>query len=411
MLDKLKKPSILFALIAIGFLIGEFDRIGDFKIFLMASEAWSLGENIYTRGYVHGFGYYYSPLFAILIHPLTYLPEHVAGLCWNALSFLMLWRSLQIIMDMLNVEPALRNRLLFLGTLAFIFPIYENFHMTQMSAFMLYAMLEGVHQISSNKRNVLGAAIIALAINIKLLPLVLIPYLIFRTRYRAGALVLVFVGLSLLAPALFTGWENNLELHRAWFKKIDPSTEQNIIDLAEPEFHSVTSFLSALFTDQRNEYELSYRRHLTVLPIDTLKLIIQLTRLLLVAFTLYFLRWIPFKQAPNNKHRLWELAYLCAVIPLIFPHQQVYGFYLCLPAAIYLVHQLISSKTESQKQRTIQVLALSAFFIINLELVAGFLREHLWYLKSLTYGTFVLILALALAVPRENPLAIKDSNN
>ena len=43
---------------------------------------------------------------------------------------------------------------------------------------MLWACLESIHQIR-NKRDLKGAVILALAINIKILPIVFLPYLIY----------------------------------------------------------------------------------------------------------------------------------------------------------------------------------------------------------------------------------------
>ena len=99
-MKKSRISALLFVVFAIVFLIVEFNRIGDFKIFLLASEALGNNDNIYSRYYIAGFRYFYSPLFAVLIYPLTLIPDVVSGAIWNLISFMMLGRTFWLIQKM-----------------------------------------------------------------------------------------------------------------------------------------------------------------------------------------------------------------------------------------------------------------------------------------------------------------------
>lgn len=416
MLQIIKKNPLttIFTLFTIIFLIAEYKVLGDFSIFLLASEALGNGEDIYAIRYLYGFQYFYSPLFAVLLYPLTLIPKEAAGLIWNLLSFGMLARTFVLIRQLFIPSTTLKlTKLQLIVALAMIFPIYSNFHATQMSAFILYAILESINLIIYKKKYLLGGALLALAINIKLLPLVFIPYFVYRKKFSAVLYTLIFTVIYLIAPIPFLGFETNYQLHLGWLETINPLKDANIIDLNERGLHSLTSLISTWFTDYRNPYELTYRRHIMLLDIETIGLIINTARLALVLFTIYFLRTMPFQPAKSKLHRFWEVSYLSILIPLIFPHQQVYAFYLLLPAAYYVIYYLTSIKLafdKSWKINLIYSLAILAFLFINLELILGLYRKVFWFYKLLSYGSLLLLVVLTICHPKYLENKIEKSN-
>ena len=388
---------------AIVFLIAEYSRIGDFEIFLRASVALGNNEDIYKISYIHGFKYFYSPLFAVFIYPLTLIPSSLAGLIWNSLSFFLLARIFWLISEMFlkNFQIDIK-KIQTLTFIAVLLPVYANFHATQMSVFVLYSIIECLYQIRKNKYPVFGAAILALAINIKILPIVIIPYLLYRKEFKAIILTLIFTLIYLIIPGLLLGMKTNLELHLSWLRLIDPTTTINIIDLNERGLHSVTSLVSSLFTDYTNPYELTIKRNILNLNESTVSLIITIIRSFLILFTLYFLRTLPFRKQKNPLFVFWEVSYICLVIPLIFPHQQIYAFLLILPAAYYLVFYFMNAKPSyinKWKFHLVKGLGIGAFLIINLQLILGMYREIFWHFKTITYGVILLMIVLAFCVP------------
>jgi len=388
-------------LVGIIFLLAELKRVSDFGIFLQASKDLALGKDIYQIWYGVGFRYYYSPLFALLLRPLTLLPPYLAASLWSVLSMILLIRTIALLHAYV---PRIENRgrlnlLLVICTSALL---YANFHNNQMTAFLLWAIIECIEQFRKG-RWILGSFILALGINIKLLPIVLVPYLVYRTKYKAAVLTILFMVIFWLVPAVFIGWDYNMKLLHSYWNYINPTLKQNVIDIDEPGLLSISSLVTTWFTDQFSINELGYRRHFIVLPNQMIGYLILLVRLCIIFFALHFLKWPPFHKARSRTHELWELSFLCLVTPLIFPHQQNYGFVLILPAVFYILY---SFKSDASPARTWQKwLFVFSVLLINAGLLFGPYKFLFWNYKVLTYG----VLMLGLIIAFLSPLKEKES--
>lgn len=398
--------GILYALLGLAFIMAEFHRIGDFDIFLLASEALGEGKNIYTTTYVSGFHYYYSPFFAILLQPLAALPHHVAGAIWNGLSLLLLARLFHVFVKMYLSEHEKAPLIVLLSFLGCAFPLYSNFHMTQMSVLILYSLFECLYQAGHKDRPLLAGLLLGFTLSIKIIPIVLIPYLLYRGFFKAAVYTVLSVILFLALPIPFIGYESTAELTSSWFELINPVQKDHLLDNRERGFHSLTTLFTTLLTSDSYEEAFGMGRNIASLEAKTVTFIIQAARALLLLGTFWFLRTLPFRKALNTQHSLSELAYICLITPLIFPHQQAYGFLLILPAVLYLMHYLVSNWNLLRESRSFQIvfaIALLGFLVVNLELIYGEYRKWYWYFKTLTYGTLVLLAALALSRPKVSP--------
>ena len=93
----------------------------------------------------------------------------------------------------------------------------------------------------------------------------------------------------------------------------------------------------------------------------------------------------------------WELSYILAITPLVFPQQRSYGFLLLFPAVAYLMYQLFFSGISRKKGlKTAFILIL---LLLNLELLLGNFREYYWHFKTLTYASLMLLGLLAMMPP------------
>lgn len=73
----------------------------DFDVFLDAAQKLAKGENIYQPPFYHGLQYYYSVLFAMLLIPFS-SNTYIAAVAWSLLSFIWLYRGLQLIISYLD---------------------------------------------------------------------------------------------------------------------------------------------------------------------------------------------------------------------------------------------------------------------------------------------------------------------
>lgn len=410
---KLRIAAGVGLVILLAYLILLATHHGDFRVFLKAGKMVLSGENPYniwipTKGDNKAL-YFYSPLFALITGAFSSVHRFVPNLIWLLASAYWTWRCLIIGSEQLQLHRLSGKARGIILTLAIVFIVrfwIDNMKMIQMTLFMLWAILESLHQIEKGNRW-RGSILLALAINVKVLPIVLLPYLIYRSRWREAGLTVLGLGFFLILPALFLGWDFNLQLLGGWWEAIDPTRESHELEL-ELGPHSLTALIPNLLMD--TEGVLDYPRHIVNLAPEKAKMVLQAVRLLLIGFTLYFLGFPPGKSKSNGR-RFWETAYLCLVIPLIFPHMQKYNFVLCLPAALWLVSWLWQHPKMQRGKRWWLVISLFmlSFALMTLTtdgLIGRDLNRITQHFKLITYGTLLLIVPLALA--RKNKLLVGE---
>lgn len=384
---------------------------GDWLIFMSASSDIFNGVDVYTKKYIDGYHYFYSVLFGIFLKPLTFLPLPVSRFLWLLLNAFFLFRIFKISISFFNVSSFSNKQKLLFILVPFFFClrfILDNFHLAQLTVLMLYLSLEGVSLIFL-KNKWYGAAFIALGINIKLLPLVLIPLLLYRRKFFESVLVIVFTGLFYFLPALFIGWDQNMFLLKTWASLINPVNAEHILDVEERSFHGLSTLLSTLLVAHEriqpvDIYQLPLRRNIADVDLKTLGVVLNGARFVLVSLTLLFLRTLPFKKSLGRTHSFTETSYILLIIPLIFPHQQAYAFLFMLPAVFCIVYFMLSFPQflSTTKGRVYIAAFVLVYLTANLKLLLGAFNEYYEHYKILTYGALMLIVLLYIATRQMN---------
>lgn len=386
---------VLF-LVAIVFCFIEAKGKGDFYIFLSATGDLIKGENFYENKYVDGYHYFYSVLFALILKPFYSLPFFWLKFFWLLLNCCIYFKLFQMLTKIKVLELLSEKQRSVFIFLVFIFSLrffLDNMHSSQITLVILWCCIYGLYLITNNKP-VSGAAILALGINIKLLPIVFLPYLIYRGYFRAFAFTVLFYLLYLFAPSLFIGHDYNMTLLKTWLGLINPTNQAHVLDVEERSFHGLSTLLSTLFVkDVPDVYALSLKRNIADVSIQTLSTILLITRLALVSFTLFFLKWKPFIKARSLWQQFIELSYILLLIPLIFPHQQHYAFLFAVPAfAVTLLYFMINyASMEKQTKLTVCTLLILIYLCANLKLLLGTYNNYYDHYKILTYGALLII--------------------
>lgn len=413
MTDSLKK-YILIGIASVALAVYVFIESlgnGDLFIYLSASNDLFGGINIFEKKYVDGYHYFYSVLFAIVLKPLTYLPLQIANLIWLSFNLFFVVRIFALIKNLLPLHDFTKKELLILRVGGFLFSlrfIHENLHHLQITILILFLSLQGIQLVFSNKpKPFWGALLIAAGINIKLLPIVLIPYLFYRGFFKAGVyVILICIGLLLL-PALIIGWEQNQLLLSSWTELINPFNSNHVLDTEERSFHGLSTLLSTLLVQNSGDvYALNIKRNIADISLEQLNIILNTIRALLVLFTLYFLRSKPFQSNVGLKHRFWELSYILLLIPLIFPHQQHYAFLFICPAFIFCLYYFLQNRSSFSKQKyyLMACTGILIFLLCDLKLILGTYNDYYEHFKILTYGALLLLILLSVCVPKESKL-------
>jgi len=121
-----------------------------------------------------------------------------------------------------------------------------------------------------------------------------------------------------------------------------------------------------------------------------------------LCFVFYFLHRKPFTLAKTKLQSLWELSYVFLLIPLIFPHQQQFAFFMMMPASMYIVYKLFVSHINGVKIKWPFLTPLILIYLLtNAHLLLGSFREYYDHYKIITYGGLLMIVLLAFLRPNK----------
>jgi len=368
---------------------------GDFDVYLDAAKKMSGNMNIYIPPFVKGLQYYYSPFFAWLLIPFC---NHVfiSELFWSLLSYLLLYRTFNLIIRYFDTSAITYKEYkiwVILTILLSIQFILYNVSMIQITFFLFWAIFESINQIFKG-RYIWGGVVLGLAINIKLMPIIILPFLFYRGYFKALFIAIFTFVVLLFIPVISIGYGYNMFLLSEWWTIINPSNKEHLF---EPGIgtHSLVALLPVYLTETIGE--LNYKRNILNLNYQTVEIIINTSRLFILALSLIFLKSMPFKKEVNKLKSFWEISYFVLIIPLLLPHQQKYAFILAIPMISYLLYFFIA--TSKHHKTNGYYLALFTFVICMLiysplygsDIIGKFLFLYTQHFRFLTFSTLLII--------------------
>lgn len=393
---KNKIGFLLVGLLSFVFCLIEAQGQGDFYIFISASGDLSRHNNIFVNKYLVDYHYYYSVLFALLLKPFYYLPFYWVKFGWLILNITLYFHLFGLLTNSIFVERLSNKQKTWFLLCVFIFSsrfLRENIHTSQTTILILWCSVYGILRIHQNK-NFSGAMILALGINIKVLPLVLLPYLLYRAYYKGFLFTLFFCFAFLMIPSVIIGHDYNMDLIRSWFDLLNPTHQEHVLDVDERSFHSLTTLLSVLLVEKvPDPLAMDIKRNILDIPLAAFFYVSLLVRLSLISFVIYFLGWKPFKKASSSWQQMVEIAYILLLVPLVFPHQQHYAFLYTVPAfAIVLYYAIINFQSFGYVRKRCVISLLTLIYLTaNLKILLGEFNRYYEHFKILTYGALLLI--------------------
>lgn len=393
----------MFALLSLLYLLLEARGEGDLYIYLQAGGRLQEGIDIYMTKYIDDqYQYYYSVVFAYVLQPFYGLSYYWVKFFWLALNYVLflhlavLFYSSTLIK---SLAPKTKNWVLALSLLFSLRFVHENIHASQITIIIFWCCIMAL-RFSYKEQALKAALFLAIGINLKLLPLLLLPYLVYRGYfktlvYAAG----ILCGLYLL-PSLLIGHDYNIKLLQSWWSQINPTQARHVLDVDERSFHGLSTLLATLLVEKVPDmYAMPLKRNIFDLSYETVARVLLIARLLLLGFGLYFLRSLPFKKAKNELQFVFETSYLLLLIPLLFPHQQHYAFLFATPAFAGVIYGLTVTATKRSKTSSsvLYTLVVVVYLTGNLKLLLGEFNRYYEHYKILTYGAILLIPLLAIS--------------
>ncbi len=407
------KYYLLTLAIAIAYLIIRSQSVaGDFKVFLSAADYLNHGQNPYKvwlvwKGAVTD-KYFYGPAFAAMLAPLTYLPEQVAFFVFFFIQVILLMRAFVVISTMLPISGLNDKQKLWWWILTILFSlrfILHNIEFGQVTILIFYLSIEGLYQIFYRSK-LLGSLLLGLAIHIKVMPLVFIPYLLWRREFVPALLSLVFFGLYWLTPLAFGNTRFAAQLFSDWCYTVNPVGERFVQHQEQLgyQMQGLQALLSAYLLDSGFE-KLNFKFNVIVLSQPVFQTILQLSRLLFVVFTLYFLNGSFLKPYAKDNKGFWQLSYLFMVMPIIFPQQQKYSLLLMTPFFAYMLWWIITSSKNRDRRWNLTVIYFAFIILLTTftsDLFVGMTLNYLFQcMRILTMAMILAVPLLAWAKPVE----------
>ena len=191
----------------------------DLTVDTAAGQAVLNGTDIYQAHNIREWYYIYPPLFAILMVPFALIPTFWAALAWYVLSVgLVAW---SVKMCASTVTEALHFTgeplaLYALPPLLVLFPLMSALARGQTTPVLLWLVTAGL-VCTWKGQDLRGAVCFAGGILLKVFPIVLLAYFVWRRRWRfvAATLVATAVG-AFIVPAAVYGWHRNINYLKEW---------------------------------------------------------------------------------------------------------------------------------------------------------------------------------------------------
>lgn len=345
----------------------------DFNVYLYAANHIGNGENIYINNPYNQ--YLYSPLFALLLKPLSFLNWNFSKLIWilmGTAALLRLWHIFTKIIDESFGDTKGYKTWVAIGVLIISLGfINRNIALGQITILLLWLTIEGIYRVMTGKK-ISGAALLALGINIKIIPVLALIYLFLKQKYTALVLAVFMVGISLFLPAVFIGVQYNNSLLHHWSETINPAGKKYLFE-DDDGSSSLNSTLPAYFLSDFNKPDVkrTYQRLLLPLSYNTLVIVLQMLRVVLLISILFLTFYRKNNRALNGIYLLWEIGYVMLVSILLFPHQLGYSMLYFVPAGAYVIlffAVLLNSKGNlTIKEKIIGILSALIMLLMGID--------------------------------------------
>jgi hypothetical protein len=198
----------------------------DYSLWFWAGQQVLHGGDLYARMTRGTLDFIYPPPPAIMMALPTWfgkIPFYLGLSILNSVAWAL---TSQISNAMTGSEKIPGPWLMALPGFATITFVFDQYDLGQPNLVLLALMLLGFWFMQKG-RSWLGGSMFALATAIKVFPVAVLPYLLWRRRWAASASMMVWLGLLLFVlPAPIRGYERNLNEVKTWFSAMVGSSSE-----------------------------------------------------------------------------------------------------------------------------------------------------------------------------------------
>ena len=219
----------------------------DYPLWFWAGQQVLHGKDLYPGDPNTYFEFIYPPLSAILLAIPSYFGKIPLYLCLSVLNAVAWWMTGQLSNAMTGAGRIPSPWLEALPAIVSISFVFDMFDLGQPNLILLAMMLFGFWLLQHGRPWASGG-MFALATAIKVFPIAVFPYLLWRRQWASAAGMVVFLGVFLfVVPAPVRGFQHNISELKTWYQgMIGSSSEQGFGQRGEQNWSWVNQSIIAV---------------------------------------------------------------------------------------------------------------------------------------------------------------------
>ena len=341
----------------------------DYPLWFWAGQQVLQGKNLYPDNPAQYFDFIYPPLSAVLLAIPSYFGKIPLYLCLSALNIVAWWMTAQFANAMTGSGRTPGPWLFALPGFVTVTFVFDMFDLGQPNLVLLALMLFGFWLLRDG-RGWMAGGMFALATAIKVFPVAVLPWLVWRRQWAAAASMLVFTGLLLFVlPAPFRGFERNAHELKTWYQgMVGTSSEKGFGQRNEQNWSWINQSIVAV--THRLTRPINYNQDNPAKPVRTMNIAdldFRTANLLVLAISLLiglgFLAVMPRAALRTPRSDAEEIGILFCLMTMATPlARQYYFLWLFFPITV-LIHRAAYDPRAHVRTNTWIALAVAGLLL------------------------------------------------
>jgi hypothetical protein len=333
------------------------------------------GQQVLNRGDLYPadpnayFDFIYPPLSAILLAVPSHFGKIPLYLCLSVLNAVAWWMTAQLSNAMTGSGRVPDPWLAALPAIVTISFVFDMFDLGQPNLILLAMMLLGFWLLQHG-RPLTSGGLFALATAIKVFPVAVLPYLLWRRQWVSAASTVVFLGILLfVVPGPVRGFQHNVSELKTWYQgMVGSSSEQGFGQRGEQNWSWVNQSIIAM--THRLTRPVNYNQDnpakapAYMNPVDLdFKAANWLVIAISLAIGLGFIAVMPARSRRTRRSDAEELGILFCLMTVASPlARQYYFVWLFFPVTV-LMHRAAFDTRANVRKGTWVVLGIAGFLL------------------------------------------------
>ncbi|QDW37704.1 DUF2029 domain-containing protein [Bradyrhizobium sp. KBS0727] len=341
----------------------------DYPLWFWAGQQVLQGNNLYPDNPADYFDFIYPPLSAVLLAIPSYFGKIPLYLCLSLLNIVAWWMTAQFSNAMTGSGRTPGPWLFALPGFVTVTFVFDMFDLGQPNLVLLALMLCGFWLLRDS-RGWMAGCMFALATAIKVFPVAVLPYLVWRRQWAAAASMLVFIGLFLFVlPAPFRGFERNAHELKTWYQgMVGSSSEKGFGQRDEQNWSWVNQSIIAM--THRLTRPINYNQDNPAKPVRTMNIVnldFKTANLVVLAISLLiglgYVAVMPGASRRTERSDAEEIGILFCLMTAATPlARQYYFMWLFFPMTV-LIHRAAYDPRANVRTGTWVLLAVAGLLL------------------------------------------------